>query len=104
MQAAAAVEALSMNDSIPKQPDFASPDYDDSVARPIVGIPDLPDQAEEEDNEEGHPSVAATIKKEEAHEPLLQENPHRFVLFPIKYHEVRVFDASTRKVARDCRC
>ncbi|KAL1387679.1 ribonucleoside-diphosphate reductase-like protein subunit M2 [Phyllosticta capitalensis] len=87
-KAAAAVEALSMNDSIPKQPDFASPDYDDSVARPIVGIPDLPDQAEEEDNEEGHPSVAATIKKEEAHEPLLQENPHRFVLFPIKYHEI----------------
>ena len=35
-------------------------------------------------------SVAPTIKPEEADEPLLQENPHRFVLFPIKYHEVRV--------------
>ena len=35
------------------------------------------------------PTVAPTIKAEEAHEPLLQENPHRFVLFPIKYHEVR---------------
>ena len=34
--------------------------------------------------------VAPTIKEEEAHEPLLQENPHRFVLFPIKYQEVRV--------------
>ncbi len=34
--------------------------------------------------------VAPTIKAEEADEPLLQENPHRFVLFPIKYHEVRV--------------
>ena len=33
-------------------------------------------------------AVARTIKPEEAHEPLLQENPHRFVLFPIKYHEV----------------
>lgn len=32
--------------------------------------------------------VAPTIKAEEADEPLLQENPHRFVLFPIKYHEV----------------
>ncbi|KAI9849562.1 MAG: Ribonucleotide-diphosphate reductase (RNR), small subunit [Thelocarpon superellum] len=33
-------------------------------------------------------AVAPTIKPEEADEPLLQENPHRFVLFPIKYHEV----------------
>ncbi|MCJ1258439.1 Ribonucleotide-diphosphate reductase (RNR), small subunit [Lignoscripta atroalba] len=34
------------------------------------------------------PAVVQTIKAEEANEPLLQENPHRFVLFPIKYHEV----------------
>lgn len=34
------------------------------------------------------PTVAPTIKPEEADEPLLQENPQRFVLFPIKYHEV----------------
>ena len=33
-------------------------------------------------------AVAPTIKPEEADEPLLRENPHRFVLFPIKYHEV----------------
>lgn len=33
-------------------------------------------------------AVAATIKPEEADEPLLRENPQRFVLFPIKYHEV----------------
>jgi ribonucleoside-diphosphate reductase subunit M2 len=38
------------------------------------------------------PVAAPTIKPEEADEPLLQENPQRFVLFPIKYHEVR--DAS----------
>lgn len=37
------------------------------------------------------PTVAPTIKPEEADEPLLQENPHRFVLFPIKYHEVSVY-------------
>lgn len=43
------------------------------------------------------PTVAPGIKAEEVDEPLLQENPHRFVLFPIKYHEV--CDASTtRKV------
>jgi ribonucleoside-diphosphate reductase subunit M2 len=34
------------------------------------------------------PKVASGIKELEANEPLLQENPHRFVLFPIKYHEV----------------
>lgn len=30
-----------------------------------------------------------SIQELEASEPLLQENPRRFVLFPIKYHEVR---------------
>lgn len=43
-------------------------------------------------------AVAPTIKSEEAHEPLLQENPHRFVLFPIKYHEVCSHRRVTRKV------
>ena len=38
--------------------------------------------------EEPKPAVAATIKTHESDEPLLQENPGRFVLFPIKYHEV----------------
>ncbi|MCJ1329449.1 Ribonucleotide-diphosphate reductase (RNR), small subunit [Thelotrema lepadinum] len=33
-------------------------------------------------------AVAPSIKLEEVDEPLLQENPNRFVLFPIKYHEV----------------
>lgn len=32
--------------------------------------------------------VAPTIKAEEMDEPLLRANPQRFVLFPIKYHEV----------------
>lgn len=46
------------------------------------------------------PAVAPTIKQTEADEPLLQENPHRFVLFPIKYHEVRaaITLRATRKV------
>ncbi|RAL64903.1 hypothetical protein DID88_001497 [Monilinia fructigena] len=33
-------------------------------------------------------ALAPGIKPEEADEPLLQENPNRFVLFPIKYHEI----------------
>jgi ribonucleoside-diphosphate reductase subunit M2 len=44
--------------------------------------------------DEVKPTVAPGIKSEEAIEPLLQENPGRFVLFPIKYHEV--CDASRR--------
>ena len=34
------------------------------------------------------PKAPKTLKELEAEEPLLQENPHRFVLFPIKYHEI----------------
>lgn len=45
---------------------------------------------------EQKPAVAPTIKSEESDEPLLQENPHRFVLFPIKYHEVGLVLHATR--------
>ena len=45
-------------------------------------------------------TVAPTIKPEEADEPLLQENPQRFVLFPIKYDEVRDATHSTRSTLR----
>jgi len=44
--------------------------------------------------EEHKPAAVAGIRAEEIDEPILQENPQRFVLFPIKYHEVR--DASRR--------
>lgn len=37
---------------------------------------------------EEKPSIALSIKAMEAEEPILKENPHRFVMFPIKYHEV----------------
>ena len=65
----------------------------DEVAIPIKGIPDIVEQADDK-----KPSVAEGIKEEEADEPILQENPHRFVLFPIKYHEVCV--ASREALAR----
>lgn len=69
----------------------------DEVAVPIKGIPELPD----EPKQLAAPSDAVTIKEDEETEPILQENPQRFVLFPIKYHEVRILftrRASTRKV------
>jgi ribonucleoside-diphosphate reductase subunit M2 len=81
-----------MGDSPAKKLDFAASgkenlpfDADASIVdeieikKPIV---------EEVKTEEKAVVVAPTIKPEEADEPLLQENPQRFVLFPIKYHEV----------------
>lgn len=58
----------------------------DEVAVPIKGIPTMADEPEKEPEA---PTVAPTLKEDEAVEPILQENPQRFVLFPIKYHEVR---------------
>jgi len=48
--------------------------------------------------EQAKAAVAPSIKSEEADEPLLQENPQRFVLFPIKYHEVRDASLLPRRV------
>lgn len=80
-----------MSDSPVKKIDFSSADKENCY-KPIVGIPDL---EEEEVKTVEKPGVAPTIKPEEADEPLLQENPQRFVLFPIKYHDVshNTFDA-----------
>jgi ribonucleoside-diphosphate reductase subunit M2 len=90
------MDTLKMSDSPAKKIDFSSADKE-NVFKPIVGIPDLL-----EDEPVAKTGVAPTIKAEEAHEPLLQENPNRFVLFPIKYHDVgshfhrRVQRVSTR--------
>ena len=94
MQTASAIEDFKMESPV-KQPQFnaqenkentndaVDPRYaSDEVAVPIKGIPMLEQEPEKK------PEVASTVKAEEADEPLLQENPHRFVLFPIKYHEV----------------
>ena len=69
----------------------------DEVAVPIKGIPELPEEPEKP----VAAIVAPTIKGDEAIEPILQENPQRFVLFPIKYHEVCIVSIPrdfTRKV------
>lgn len=61
------------------------------LKKPLVEIYDQVKTADK-------PAVATTIKAEESDEPLLQENPHRFVLFPIKYHEVRVNNIHASRV------
>ncbi|KFY38756.1 hypothetical protein V495_06403 [Pseudogymnoascus sp. VKM F-4514 (FW-929)] len=86
---ASSLENLKMNDSPAKKLDFAAVGKEnlpfdaqapvDAVVETkktvVVAEPDLS-------------LIAPTIKPEEADEPLLQSNPNRFVLFPIKYHEI----------------
>lgn len=67
-----------------KQPIFVAENKENvEVAVPVKGIPmaDEPETPVEA-------AVAPTIKEDETCEPILQENGQRFVLFPIKYHEV----------------
>ncbi|KAK4992350.1 Ribonucleotide-diphosphate reductase (RNR), small subunit [Elasticomyces elasticus] len=82
-RAAAGMEALKMESPL-KQPIFFSEEKENvEVAVPIKGLPEL-----DELPEPAAPSVAPTINDDEAVEPILQENGQRFVLFPIKYHEI----------------
>lgn len=89
LQVAEAIENFKMDSPI-KKPVFTHEEKenvitsDNEVAVPIKGIP-----LDYEPATPAEASVAETIRKEEADEPILQENPQRFVLFPIKYHEVR---------------
>jgi ribonucleoside-diphosphate reductase subunit M2 len=74
--------------------DTYSPRADGAIV--VNGITYYPEGAKKE---ELAVTVAPALRPEEADEPLLQENPQRFVLFPIKYHEVRrVLSAFSRKV------
>jgi ribonucleoside-diphosphate reductase subunit M2 len=88
LQATSAIESLKMESPVKhtqadKENVLDSRYESDEVAIPIKGIPMMTDAPAKE------PEVAPTLKEEEASEPILQENPNRFVLFPIKYHEVR---------------
>jgi hypothetical protein len=110
MQAAGNLQNLKMSDSPVKKLDFSSMDKENIpvTAEPAVVEPELKKPVVKAVVEPvvepvkppvEAPKVAPTIKATEADEPLLQENPQRFVLFPIKYHEVRArLDASTRNV------
>ena len=86
MKATSAIDTLKMSDTPAKKIDFSSVDKENTY-KAIVGIPDLDVEEVDEVDKKFH-SVAPTIKPEEADEPILQENPNRFVLFPIKYHDV----------------
>ncbi|KAL4920429.1 ribonucleotide reductase [Aspergillus aurantiobrunneus] len=85
-QAANSLENLKMNDSPVKKLNFEAADKENApMSDPIVDAPTTKPVAEKP----VEPSKAAlNVQEIEANEPLLQENPHRFVLFPIKYHEI----------------
>ncbi|CRG90642.1 ribonucleoside-diphosphate reductase subunit M2 [Talaromyces islandicus] len=86
-QAATSLEQFKMGDSPVKPLNFEPADKENApvdassateLTKPVMDKPAVSEA----------PKVAPGIKETEAHEPLLQENPHRFVLFPIKYHEI----------------
>lgn len=100
-QAANSLSNLKMNDSPAKKLDFSVMDKEnlpesspapttDEVSEPKKSIVEVVKPVET-------PKVAPGIKAQETDEPLLQENAHRFVLFPIKYHEVRVNNADATR-------
>lgn len=103
LQAASAMESFKMESPV-KKLDFAAADKEN---KPLddAAIAQMDEQPAATETKvvvkaEETSTVAPGIKPEEADEPLLRENPGRFVMFPIKYHEVS--DASRRvKCSRD---
>lgn len=92
-QAASAIESFKMEspvkkldftvankENLPSEASLESTSTDIESHKPVV------EETKKETKETL--AVAPGIKAVEADEPLLQENPQRFVLFPIKYHEV----------------
>ncbi|KAI1365197.1 ribonucleoside-diphosphate reductase small subunit [Xylaria arbuscula] len=92
-KAASAIESLKMESPV-KKLDFSAAGKEnapaDSDVHTLANQIDSykPTTTTETPKEESKAAVAPSIKAEEADEPLLQENPQRFVLFPIKYHEI----------------
>lgn len=89
-----------MEDSPAKKLDFEFLGKENVLVEiPVVDDMDLKKPQLDLVKTEEKPSVALSIKVMEAEEPILKENPHRFVMFPIKYHEVGAFPpASTQMV------
>ncbi|GFF26710.1 ribonucleoside-diphosphate reductase small chain [Aspergillus udagawae] len=84
-QAASSLENLKMSDSPVKKLNFGVVGKENAPS--ATTLADAPAEKSAEKPTEAS-KVAQSIKELEANEPLLQENPHRFVLFPIKYHEI----------------
>ncbi|PKS10397.1 hypothetical protein jhhlp_002148 [Lomentospora prolificans] len=84
-QAATALESFKMESPV-KKLDFNVADKENNPD--VAAVEQVKPVVTEVKKAEEQPAVASGIRAEEADEPLLQENPQRFVLFPIKYHEI----------------
>lgn len=87
IQAASAIENFNMESPV-KKLDFGAANKENEPLIQTTDTTELKTKIVEETKKEEPKTVAPGIKPEEVDEPLLQENPQRFVLFPIKYHEV----------------
>jgi len=106
MQVASSLEVLKVKDSPVKKLDFTAENKENmpATAEPTI-LPESEDLkkpiAEIIKTGPAPVKVAEGVKADEADEPILQENPNRFVLFPIKYHEVRAcIVVASRRVTR----
>ncbi|KAM0236494.1 hypothetical protein ACHAPO_005126 [Fusarium lateritium] len=87
-QAASAIESFNMESPV-KKLDFGAANKENEPLNQTTDTTELKTKiVEETKKEEPKTAPVSGIKAEEADEPLLQENPQRFVLFPIKYHEI----------------
>ncbi|KAI1611142.1 ribonucleoside-diphosphate reductase small chain [Exophiala viscosa] len=92
-QAASSLENLKFKDSPVKKLNF---DVEDKENMPVASEITLKSESDFEKKPVAEiksdvveaPKAAPTWRELEAEEDILKENPHRFVLFPIKFHEI----------------
>ena len=91
LQAANSLQNLKVKDSPVKKLDFTVEDKENMpVAVEPVAVSESKDLKKPlaEIVKTEAPMAAPAVKSDLEDEPILRENPQRFVLFPIQYHEV----------------
>ncbi|KAK9442784.1 ribonucleoside-diphosphate reductase M2 subunit [Metarhizium brunneum] len=91
-QAASAIDSLKMESPV-KKLDFGvtnkeNKPLDEAAVAALAEQVDAEHESKIESKKDDKSAAVAPGIKAEVDEPLLQENPQRFVLFPIKYHEI----------------
>jgi len=87
-QAATAIENFSMESPVKKLDFSATNKENKTFDADLAALEAQIDAKHNESKMEAQKAMATTTKPGQMDEPLLQENPQRFVLFPIKYHEI----------------
>lgn len=90
-QAASAIEAFKMESPVKKLNFTAAGKENAPLDADVAAIADQIETqkpVKEKSEEVKTEKTVVVSKPQEMDEPLLQENPQRFVLFPIKYHEI----------------